>query len=836
MADISQEDFDKIQSKLNQQEVKKTTDGIIKNDPEASGRYDAFLSGMTNNEEYKTRWLAEKRFPGLVDRGLDPMQFYFVDGDGDISYKDPNDGFKAKKEFAEGLFTDVDYFDNIGPTGQFLAEVIGGVGGMGVGFTAGGLPGAIAGGSAGTAAGGSVAYSSRAGISAALGGPPVEVGKAAKDLVLSSAFGGLPIGVPGKAIPKPFQGIYEKFPGVEGREALQDIVLNGGKNVDDRLAYFEQKYPDVVITRSEAEIFDTQGTALQAWLRQQPRNEKLMNMYNQRNVRINEIAESFFDEILSGKYVDDALKNKLTGKATVDADVDVASALDAYIKQQKALLQKRTAPMYQDAYNLDVVIDVNDVLAGVRKVIDDPNASAKKIQIYKKVEKALVDGRTKNKTARNTTELLHQGLRDDFNRIFSELSGGQTDGPLKQEITKIRNTVSNRLKEANPTYKDVTQIYDEALGTAQILDRSIAGQFAKVVDLGGTKAATLSKRLFSGNIKPDEVVELKRILQETEEGATAWQNLKGTWLATQWDEVIASQKNPLGEPNAYLRALGIKNPSNAFPAQQIRYSPSGIPLPASADEIARLSQEVAESQVRGKKAKMWQAIFEPDELAAFMDLTDILQVVGKIQTRGGSDTFTKLAIDDIITSGSKVVLGSKTPGQAIIGKGGAIIDTITSIPATVFKGSDVASLTAQNQKDAYIDMLIAHVVDPAKRITVQQGLESFKPGVYLLSQTFARGGIDGVVNLADTIREQNERLLEEQESPSFGPLSEEPVVNTENLQTSMNQFEMPQINQPIFEAPSSDLTLPQIASPTILPDERDREIAMRQQAGIAGLV
>ena len=52
----------------------------------------------------------------------------------------------------------------------------------------------------------------------------------------------------------------------------------------------------------------------------------------------------------------------------------------------------------------------------------------------------------------------------------------------------------------------------------------------------------------------------------------------------------------------------------------------------------------------------------------------------------------------------------------------------------------------------------------------------------------------------------------------------------------MNQFEMPQINQPIFEAPSSDLTLPQIASPTILPDERDREIAMRQQAGIAGLV
>ena len=838
MAEISQEDFEKLQSELNQQEAEKTTDGIIKNDPEASGRYDAFLSGMTNNEEYKTRWLAEKRFPGLVELGLDPMQFYFVDGDGDISYKDPNDGFKAKKEFKEGFFgTDVDYLDNIGPTGQFLAEVIGGVGGMGAGFTAGGLPGAIAGGSAGTAAGGSAAYSARAGISAALGGPSVEVGKAAKDLSLSSAFGGLPIGVPGRAIPKAFRGIYEKFPGVEGREALQDIVINGGKNVDQRIAYMEQKYPGVVVTRAEAEIFDTQGTAIQAWLRQQPRNEKLMNMYNQRNTRINQIAEDFFDEILTGKYVDDSLKNKLTGKAAADADVDVATALDAYIKKQKVLLQERTAPMYKDAYDLDVAIDVSDVLAGVRKVIADPNASGKKIQIYKKVEKALVDGRTKNKDARNTTELLHAGLRDDFNRIFSELSGGQADGPLKQEITTIRNTVSNRLKEANPTYKDVTQIYDEALGTAQILDRSIAGQFAKVVDLGGTKAATLSKRLFSGNIKPDEVLELKRILQETDEGATAWQNLKGTWLATQWDEVIAGQKNPLGEPNAYLRALGIKTPSNAFPAQQIRYSPSGAPLPASADEMAKLSQEVAEAQVRGKKAKMWQSILEPEELGAFMDLTDILQIVGKVQTRGGSDTFTKFAIDDIITSGSKVVLGSQTPGQAVIGKGGAIIDTITSIPATVFKGSDVASLTAQNQKDAYIDMLIAHVVDPKKRLTVQNGLEQFKPGVYLLSQTFARGGIEGVTGLADTIREQNERVEQEVEAPTSGPLEQNPnQPNREDILNQINTLSPNTFTPIIGSTDKPELSLPQMTSPSILPNEKDREIAMRQQSGIAGLV
>ena len=215
-------------------------------------------------------------------------------------------------------------------------------------------------------------------------------------------------------------------------------------------------------------------------------------------------------------------------------------------------------------------------------------------------------------------------------------------------------------------------------------------------------------------------------------------------------------------------------------------------------------------------------------------------MVGKIQTRGGSDTFTKFAIDDIITSGSKVVVGSQTPGQAVMGKGGAIIDTITSIPATVFRGSDVASLTAQNQKDAYIDMLIAHVVDPKKRLTVQKGLEQFKPGVYLVSQTFARGGIEGVTNLSDTIRAQNERLEQEVEAPASGPLQEQPDVPPINKAQLMNEINTlaPNMNtmNTIPTTTKPTLSLPQMTSPTILPDERDREIAMRQQSGIAGLV
>ena len=838
MSEISQEEFEELQQIVQKQEVQKTTEGIIQNDPEASGRFDAFLAGMTNNEDYKIRWLAEKRFPGLVEQGIDPMQFYFIDGDGDLSFADPNDNFKNKKEFKEGLFTDVDYIDNIGPTGQFLAEVIPGVIGMGAGFMVSGIPGAIAGGSGGTLVGGAVAYSSRAGISNFFGGPPVSVEKAGRDLAYASLFGGIPIGVPSKALPKALQGVYEKFPGIEGREALQDVVLNGGKTVDEKIAYLSNKYPDITITRAEADsLVGSRGAQLQAWLLKQPENEKLVNFYNNRNERVRDIAENFFDEILSGKYVDDALKNKLTGKAAVNAEVDVTKALDDFLIKEKTKLQKRVSPLYQEAYDLDVVVDISDVLDDVIKIIDDPNVSTAKKNAYKKIQKALTDANT-NK-ARNTTELIHQGLKDDFNRVFASLStGNNADAILKREITQIRNRVQNQLREVNPSYKTATDIYNEATGTAQQLEKSIAGQFAKVVDLGGQRAATLSKKLFSGNIPTKEVEELKAILQETPEGATAWQNLKGTWLSTQWEDVIVSQTNPLAEPNAYLRALGIKSPSKAFPAQKLKYDPMGNPLPPTADEMAKLADDVAQASAKGKKARMWRAILEPEELDAFMDLTDMLQAVGRLQTAAGSDTFANLAIDEIITAGSKQVIGSGAPKAAVVGKTLGVVDTITSLPSRVFfKGTDLAGKANAAQKDAYIDLLIAHIVDPTKRVVMQEGLQAFQPGVYLATQTFAKGGVEGLTNLADTIRKQNEAIQQEVQAPTSGPLQQsEQVVVDPNLQTSIEQFSLPQINKPAFDLPESDLAAPEVLSPTILPDEKDREIAMRQMGGLGSLV
>ena len=335
------------------------------------------------------------------------------------------------KEFKDDYFgNDVDYVNNLGPTGQFLGEVIGGAVGMAQGFVKGALSPnkfrafgeAIKGGVKGTAKGGATAYALRAGLSSALGGPPLDAYKAGKDLAVSSAFGGIPFGVPTSTAPKFAKGLFDKFPGTDGRSILADIIQNGGKTVDDKLAYMAEKYPDVPISRAEAnDLVGTSGNKLEAWIVKNSGSEKLVKHHNDRNQRINYHAENFFDFLQSGKYVNQALKDKLTGKPAFDAELDVVKAVDDYIALQKKKLAEQTAPMYKNAYDTDVTIDVSKELKQIQDVIADVNVSTEKKAIYKKLEQGLLDANTGN--ARNTTELLHQGLKDNFARQINKLSG-----------------------------------------------------------------------------------------------------------------------------------------------------------------------------------------------------------------------------------------------------------------------------------------------------------------------------------------------------------------------------------------------------------------------------
>jgi hypothetical protein len=834
---------------------------VIEEDPvDASGVGTAILSGLTNSETNKVFWLASKRFPEIYEQGGDPSVYYaFNPEDGDLYYRDPYSG-DYKKEFADGPFGyDIDYLDYaIGPSGQFLAEVIPGSIGIGAGYLSGGYPGAMVGGAKGTAIGGSIAYATRAALSAVLGGPPLDAEKAAKDLAFSSVLGAVPFGVPTKEAPAAMKVLMEKFPGSDGRTILADIVQNGGKTVDEKLAYMQNKYPDIPISRAEASgLVGNKGYKAEVWMAKNARTEELVEHFESRNQRVAYHAELFFDHLLSGKYVKGDAKNKLTGKPALDAEFDVARAAEDYIALEKEKLAKTVAPIYKEAYDMDVVIDVSDILKKIDDVIANPNTSAKKLSTYKEMRQGLIDARFEGDVARSSTELLHEGLKDNFNRVISALTK-DADTTLKREASIIRDQISQRLKSANPTYAKATRIYDDAIGTAQILDRSIVGQFAGVVEKGGEAAGRLTKKLFSGNINPKEITELKTILQTTEDGAQAWQNLKGTWLRTQWDDVVASQTNPLSEPSAYLKSIGVKQPTKSFPKTPMRFDPMGLPMPQSADELARLADEMAEYKAKGTKAKMWQAILEPDELSEFIDLTSMMQMVSRIQTQAGSDTFGNFSLSAVFGNEAKQIMGSTQKGRQAARKAGGILSALFGFTSrlTARGFDDMLTGSTNAQKEAYRDLLISHIVDPRKRADLSVALDATKPLAYLVGQTFTRSGIEGVTELFNTIEDRNQALREASEerkqdaaesevAPVLMPRPDsmvEPQADP-NLGARIESARPATLNLPMFEGetegPALGLDFDPSMSPTILPRDDDRELAMRLRArrsGIGGLV
>jgi len=131
-------------------------------------------------------------------------------------------------------------------------------------------------------------------------------------------------------------------------------------------------------------------------------------------------------------------------------------------------------------------------------------------------------------------------------------------------------------------------------------------------------------------------------------------------------------------------------------------------------------------------------------------------------------------------------------------------------------GDDLTRGVAIQQKEAYMKKMADLLIDPDATKTIDEIYNVFNKAEYGIKQTGARTIVEGV-----------EEVTEEKNRPYMGT----PV--TEDLRGQIQDFQMPDIATPAFEP---DLNPMQLASATILPEEKDREIAMRQLGGIGSLV
>ena len=822
-----------------------------------SGLKEALLAGMSNDQGYQMQWLADRRFrrdfPQIIEQGDSPVDYYFVDEDGDISYLDPTTK-RVVKEFSEGIFGEdlMDSAGMVGPSAQFVFETVGGTVGLGYGSFFGGIPGAIVGGSGGTAAGATVAYAGRAGISGAFDGPPLKVSEGIKDLAWSVAFGGIPLGATHvKGVRNTLSSINPKFVGDEGRDALQAIIREGGSTADDKINFAKENF-DITLTREEASGILSNGSGIQRYLQMQPGSQKLWDFYHDRAMQVEDIANNFFDELTKGKYLTKAKSARLSGKSGLEWEQDVAEAANNVLKRLATKREQRASKVYDNAFELDnaalgindaeVGIDVSDLAKGLEAQLGDPNLVGKAREIKEKMLEALVDKSGFSATGyKNNTEMLHNALVNNFRPVIEGLTREGQAG-LKREVSKMRAQVSERLKLANPEYARATAIYDPTKGHLQVLDRSIVSNFAKAAEIGGDRAVTLTSKLFSGRAKEKDIKLLRRLI-ETED-PQVWQNLKGNWLRTQFDEAVSSNVNPLGVPNRFLRALGLSGrPTQTF--NEFKRLNNITEAQIRSGEAMRLFNASRSSDLRtlGRKARALKALMDPVELQNFIDIVELMQATSFIATRGGSPTQPLLAIQKAIEQEAKRnQRGIKSIGRQAWGA----VQSLIEIPQRyLIRGfDDSAKAVLAGQREIYEDQLIQALIDPNVAKELAEALQKIKPFVYFITQAVAKGSKGVIEKIAEgdfgegptpsgmdrgsegrkvyESAKELEALMEDQEQ-------EEPIDNGVGF------------TSPAFEPLPTMASPPQPSqyamSPTVLPSDEDRELAMRRagQSGIAAL-
>ena len=796
---------------------------LMSREEEKSSVGTALLQGLSNDQGYQTAWLAQQRFPELVERGIDPVDYYFLDEDEDIAYIDPYSN-EVVKEFKDNLLVDTARY--AGPTAQFLGELGGGTAGLvGGAFLTGNPFGAAAGGAGGTAVGGGAVYAGRAGISAAFDGPPLKTSKLADDLMVSSAFGAIPFGTKAAQLAgSAFRTASTRFPGKDGKTALETILRDGGETIDEKVAFAKERF-GVDLTRAEAQGIMSNAGAIQRYLQMQPGSQKLWDFYHNRQLQVEEAADVFFNEILRGDYLAGLKKSKLSGRQGLDPDVDLTKASDEVLKKLSVNRQKRATPVYQNSFELEIPIDVTDIARQLQMDLADPNLRKKARRVKQELLDALTDfsGLSKNQLVTNegtlalkdNTEMLHNALRNDFRPLIEGLTK-DAQATLKREVSEIRKKVSDKMKLLNPEYARATAIYDPSKGHLQALQKSVINDLAQAAELGGEQAARLTQKLFSGNIKPKDIRLLRRLIQT--EDPQVWQNIKGTWLRTQFDDAITSSVNPLGVSNKFLSRLGIRG---------------------------RVMMGRGAEKVRGTKAKVFSEILDPQELDNFVDLVEMMQATSFIASKGGSPTQPLLALQKL--------LDKETRGLGRMAAGA--VRAAMEIPQRILiRGfDDATAATIAFQREVYEDKLIDALIDPTVAADLAKAINAVNPAVYFVSQAATRGGAE----VFDSILE--DRLVPDKINPTTGQLERgpqgiemiesakevtQPEQPLEDPQTMLQGLSVPQVGgdasafEPLSQGPSAAPALGRIdpaMSPTILPSDKDRELAMRLRGPLGGI-
>jgi hypothetical protein len=222
--------------------------------------------------------------------------------------------------------------------------------------------------------------------------------------------------------------------------------------------------------------------------------------------------------------------------------------------------------------------------------------------------------------------------------------------------------------------------------------------------------------------------------------------------------------------------------------------------------LPRFQQYFAQKNVQN----MFKEMLSPEEYDNFYRLNDVLQRSFRVP-RGSSDTqpFGVLAEE---LGRDSAGIGTKAMNTLL---------SVTRLASRLFTDTGQDALTrgiAAQQREAYYQKLADILVDPDATKTIDEVYNYIGVKEPALMQSLMRGTAEGV-----------EELTEPSEVPYQGDVNQK---SFDQLKQEIEGFNV----EPIDSGTQSNLSPIENIFPTILPNEKDREIAMRQMGGIGSLV
>ena len=826
-----------------------------------SGELASIIASLTNDEQARIDYLKKKRFPD------NPNVIYFKDAENDLAYIDPISK-KVHKEFQDytSWVDSYDVFGKIVPSVQVGAEILGGILGLEGGYAGRGrikirgvevpLPkgrfGGALGGIGGTGLLGSGVYAGRALLSELIDGPELNFDTVADDLVTTSAFGGIPLGISKQA------KIVKKF-GYAGGENDLALIMELARDEGNQAARKRAKEDfGIDLTVAEIEYGKPQSRViqLQNYLIRGKEGYRLADYYATTSAQVDEAIDTYLAELQSGKYVTGKKIAGITGEQEANPMEAIKNLSEDVVKEMALKKEGRYTKLLNQAkeetktyyYDADGVllppakqVEIQDLLLGEEPALVNAYLKRNKLKAkdellkidvtpiiekidfeiantnspiikdtLKKIKKTFYNGKELKTTLKDLDELRKIDLDNLATTNVQEGAYQKSKLPYsyKEDLNQIMKQYSDKYRLAN-------SVYDPSKPHTQVLEKSIVGVLSKLIG-DDIKTAKTLQRVFRGNASPREVRAFRRLMQTKD--AQAFQNLKHMFLQ---DEIATAKGMPqfirkVGFGNLdprYVKALEDKKSANEIYQEAVEKFGLNSREANIAGRTKRLADDalVSAGKYLDNRKKVYQALFEPEEFETFVRLMDTIQKATFIKGRSASDTYGFGQIRDDIMDQFR-------------GRAGKLVDTTLNLLniITPRAGRDAFKKNVADQTEKLmIDMLIS---SPENLQVLQEAINIVNPYLYAGSQA--------VVRVPEGLEPEESDVLQAEDISEMAEEEQQQRLQQNNLNTQLNEALQSFTPSDIPLVPPATAVTPEMMlSETILPDPADREILERRMRG-----